>query len=139
MNPLDRSEFFDTMATLEKKLLEQLTTGLGQVNAALVRMQEATHVALLEQECRNSTFATRDLVDRLSGTVDTMARQSARHDTRLSEIAHSTERLADDLETLKHTAADHNLSYIRAGAGFLASILAVILAVVITYVLAHAG
>jgi hypothetical protein len=139
MNPLDRSEFFDTIGNLEKKLLEQLTSGLAQVNGALVRMQEATHVALLEQERRNSTFATRDLVDRLAGSVDGLARQSAGHDTRLSEIAHSTERLADDLESLKHTAVDRNLSYLRAGAGFLASILAVMLAVAVTYVLAHAG
>jgi hypothetical protein len=138
MNPLDRGEFFEAIGSLEKKLLDQLNTGLGQVNAALIRLQEATHVALLEQERRNSTFATREIVDRLAGTVDTLARQQARSDTRMSEMSRSSDTFASELDALKHATSDHNLSYIRAAAGFLASLLAVILAVILTYVLAHA-
>jgi|SRR5947209_13051933 len=139
MNGLDRTEFFDAISALERKLLEQLHTGLSSVNTALLRLQESSHVALLEQERRNSTFATRELVDRLAATMDTLARQQAQTDTRTGEALRLVESVTGDLETLRHTVSDRNLAYIRAAAGFLASLLAVILAVTLTYVLAHAG
>jgi len=137
MNPLDRAEFFEAIGSLEKKLLDQLNIGLSQLNAALIRLQESAHGALLEQERRNSTFATREWVDRVGEAIDGMARQQARHETRMGEAVRLAESARVEIEELKHTAADRNLAYIRAGASFLASLLAVILAVTLTYVLAH--
>lgn len=138
MNGLDRTEFLDTIAALERKLLDQINTGLNGVNAILTRFQESSHVALLEQERRNSTFATRELVDRLAATIDTLARQQTQTDTRAAEALRAAEAVNSELEALKVNAADRNLAYIRTAAGFLASLLAVILAVTLTYVLAHA-
>lgn len=138
MTAIDRSEFFDAIGAMEKKLLDQFNTGLGQVNAALIRLQEATHVALLEQERRNSTFATRELADRLAGSIDALGRRQGELETRAAEATRSLEGVTTDVDALKHASTDRALSYVRAAAGFLASLLAVLLTAVVTYVLTHA-
>lgn len=138
MNGLERTEFFDAIAALERKLVDQLNAGIGTLSAALTRLQESSHMALLEQERRNSTFATRELVDRLAATIDNLARQQSGTETRAAEAARLAQSTSGELETLKTAVSDRSLAYIRAAAGFLASLLAMILAVVLTYVLTHA-
>src|SRR5438105_1344739 len=70
MTPRQYDAVLNAIRTLDDKFSLALTTSMNALNLAIVQLTEAHHKSLLEQERRNSQFATIDRVDAISRRLD---------------------------------------------------------------------
>ena len=109
------------LAEMETRLMAAFTNGLAT-------LQQVISTALLEQERRNSTFATRAGVEECNRKIDVL---SADLTVRVGRL----DRLETDLGMLESKLNDRTLSYVKAATAFLASLLALVLTAIVTYTL----
>jgi hypothetical protein len=136
----------EAITSLDTKLTAALNTGLTALNTALVQLTEAHHRALLEQERRNSQFATLAHAEQLSRRVDSMADSAARREEQIKSLRevlatttlHHDQQIAD-IEKRLSQDADHSFLQTSNIVGYLATAIISGLAVTLAFLLTHAA
>jgi hypothetical protein len=118
----------DAIRSLDDKFTTALNTGLATLNAALLALSETHHRAQLEQERRNSTFATAEQVRQLTARVDQFSTEAGGREARISQ-----------LEQRMLQGDDHDFLRQSSATGYLITALVSIAAVTLAFVLAHAA
>ncbi|HLJ67735.1 MAG TPA: hypothetical protein VKX16_10295 [Chloroflexota bacterium] len=116
----------DAYPDITTRLAEMETKLTAAFNAGMATLHQLISTALLEQERRNSTFATRD-------AVEDCARKVAGLDTVVSSAMRRFGELDRELAALNQRLQDRSLSYVKAATAFLASLLALVLTAIVTY------
>jgi hypothetical protein len=140
------------ITSLDAKFTASLATGLASLNTAILALTEAHHKAALEQERRNSTFATQAQVDHIARSMDqffteaggrearirALENQIGRHEVLASSAAEREARLAA-LERRLAQDADHSFALSNSVIGYLVTALTTGFAVTVAFLLAHAA
>lgn len=134
MTSNEYDSLIDAIAGLEQKL----TSGLESVTASMTRMTEMHHKAILEQERRNSSFATLERLDGVVRRLDDLVAGFAARNERLDALDRQMNRQDAQIAQLTETVSARSVSTLTSATGWLVIALITVASNVLTFLLAHA-
>jgi chromosome segregation ATPase len=135
MTPVEEKDMRELIGELEQKLNATIAAGLSAVNLAIAQLTEAHHKSLLEQERRNSQFASRDRVDDVARRLDRTETQLADRSDRLGKIEQAIDNLARTIASLESKTSSQSLRLLGSASGYLVILIINMSSVLITYLL----
>lgn len=90
---MDESTLLRAIASLKDELVLIINAGLERVQTSVAQLQAQQSEALLEQERRNSTFASRE-------QVEAIARDVSRHGDEIARLHNQDDRSVEDRKEL---------------------------------------
>jgi hypothetical protein len=134
---MDSTEY-DSLISAISGLEQKLTTGLDSVTTSIGRLTEMHHTAILEQERRNSSFATMERLDGVIRRLDDLASGFAARNERIEAMDRQMRRQEEQISGLAESISTRSLSMLTSTTGWLVIALITVGSNILTYVLAHA-
>jgi hypothetical protein len=129
---------YDSLITAIAGLDRKLTSGLESVTASMALLTEMHHKAILEQERRNSTFATLERLDGVVRRLDDLVAGYAARNERLEAMDRQLGRQDVQITQLAEALSTRSVSMLTSTTGWLVVALISVGTNILTYLLAHA-
>lgn len=123
---------------LEQRLSAAITTGLQAVNLTIASLADQHHRAVLEQERRNGTFASRDRVDALAEGLRDRAGEWMTHGERLTVLERRYESVSGRLDELSAKQNEDTVRVWSGNTGYLVLLVLMLGSNLLTFFLTHA-
>jgi len=129
---------YDSLITAISGLEGKLTAGLQAVNISIATLTEMHHKAILEQERRNSSFATLERLDAVGRRVDELVAGFAARGERMDAAERQIARQESQLTQVLDAMNARSVSLLTSTSGWLVLAVITIGSNVLTFLLAHA-
>ncbi len=129
---------YDSLIAAISGLEIKLTSGLQSVTTSIATLTEMHHKAILEQERRNSSFATLERLDGVVRRLDDLVAGFAARNERLDALDRQLNRQDAQIAQLTESVSSHSVSTLTTATGWLVIALITVASNVLTFLLAHA-
>jgi predicted component of type VI protein secretion system len=129
---------YDSLLSAISGVEQQLSTGLHSVTTSIARLTEMHHQAILEQERRNSSFATLERLDGVVRRLDDLVAGFAARNERLEAMDRQIRRQDTQISQLSDTFSTRSVNLLTSTTGWLVVALITVGSNILTYILAHA-
>jgi hypothetical protein len=134
MTSTEYDSLIDAIAGMEQKL----TSGLESVTVSMARLTEMHHKAILEQERRNSSFATLERLDGVVRRLDDLVAGFAARNERLDALDRQMSRQDAQITQLAESVSTRSMTTLTTATGWLVIALITVASNVLTFLLTHA-
>lgn len=134
---MDSDEYASLISAISG-LEQSLTTGLESVRASIARLTEMHHTAILEQERRNSSFATMERLDGVIRRLDDLASNFAVRSERLESMDRQVRRQEEQIAQITESISNRSVSLLTSTTGWLVIALITVGSNILTFILTHA-
>lgn len=129
---------YDSLIAAISGLEVKLTSGLQSVTISIATLTEMHHKAILEQERRNSSFATLERLDGVIHRLDDLVAGFAARNARLDALDRQMNRQDAQIAQLAESVSSRSMSTLTTATGWLVIALITVASNVLTFLLAHA-
>lgn len=132
------SDEYDSLIGAIAGLEQKLTSGLQSVTVSIARLTEMHHQAILEQERRNSSFATLERLDSVVRRLDDLVAGFAARNERLDALDRQMGRQDTQIAQLTESMSARSTGLFASTTGWLVIALITVASNVLTFLLANA-
>lgn len=132
------SDEYDSLLSAISGVEQKLTTGLQSVTTSIATLTEMHHQAILEQERRNSSFATLERLDGVVRRLDDLVAGFAARNERLEAMDRQIRRQETQISQLSDSISTHSVNLLTSATGWLVIALITVGSNILTFILSHA-
>jgi hypothetical protein len=129
---------YDSLINAISGVEQKLTTGLQSVTASMGTLTDMHHKAILEQERRNSSFATLERLDGVVRRLDDLVAGFAARNERLDALDRQLSRQDAQIAQLSESMSVRSVGLFTSTTGWLVIALITLASNILTFILAHA-